>query len=152
MFLLVIFSFIIFVNEELETSILEILFETCFITVVLFYIPDVFIFGYSFFLNRLNYFINVILNVIIPFVELISYFLKSLILSVRLNTNFISGHLLLIVIFIFLEFFIKLKNKLLSFALFLLLILFYMLEVLVCILQIYVILCLVVLVTHESTW
>ena len=143
------FSFIIFINEELETSILEIFFETFFLTWVLLYIPDIFLYNFNNFSNKLHFLRFDFINFILPYIEIFSQFIKSFTLSIRLNVNFISGHLLFTFIVILFEFLYNLLFKS-SLFLFFLFIFVYSMEVFISVLQIYVIFLLTTLYIHES--
>lgn len=55
LFIFVIYSLVIFINEELDTSLSEIFFETFFFTFFLFFFPDFIIFFFMFFLIELSF-------------------------------------------------------------------------------------------------
>lgn len=54
MFIFIVFSLVVFICEEFSTSILEVFFETFFVTWVFLYFPDFFIFGVKCFNNKVN--------------------------------------------------------------------------------------------------
>lgn len=138
LFFFILLSLVIFINEEFDTSLTELFFESSFLTWVIFYFPDFLIFGFSVFINKIIFVYSNGMQFILPFLEVFSSVLKSFVLSIRINTNYISGHLLLTFLCVMFNYFYLVGF---IFFLFFYIILFnflFFLEVFIVILQLYV--------------
>ena len=148
----IILSLVLFINEELDTSLTEIFFETFFISWVFFYFPDFIIYGLKSINNKITYDASLIINFILPFIELLSNLIKITTVSIRINTNYISGHLLLTIFILIFEFTMNLFFFKTSFIFSIIISFIYLLEVIISILQLYVLLILLVLYIQESNF
>lgn len=148
--LFVFFSLIVFINEELSTSVFEVFFDTFFFTWFIFYFPDFFVYGFNSFNNKFGPTSLSFSSFFIPFVEFFSGLLKSFILSVRLNTNYISGHLMFSLVFLVFELFLFLNLHFSFLFLKFILLFIYLLEFCMIIAQFYVLILLVLTYVKQS--
>lgn len=148
----ILLSLVIFINEDFDSSILEVFFDTFFITCFIFFFADFIIVGFKFFINRISLSLSNFILLLLPFLEIFSGLIKSFILSVRINTNYLSGHLLISIFFLVINFllFSYYFSNIFFFALFLSFL--YFLEVLVSFLQVYVLFILVLINVQDNNF
>lgn len=138
LFIFIPFSLVIFISEEIGSSLSEVFFESFFITWLLYFSPDFFVFGFSVFSSKFSFYLPFLSLFFFPFINIFSSICKSFIISLRINTNFISGHLLLSLFFVLFEFFLLLLFFHSSFFLIFPLFFIYLLELFVALIQVYV--------------
>lgn len=150
MLLLIIISLVIFVNEEFDTSLSEVIFEVLFIVWVAHYIPDLWVHGISTLNSKLSTNLGKSISIFLPVIECFSQLIKVLTLGIRLNTNYISGHLLITVFLVLFDFLILSYFLNYSVLMFLFILFIYSLEIFITLLQLYVLCILITLYVQDA--
>ena len=133
------------------TAHIFITFLFVFIVFFSFFINNIINFDYKFFFKFIQKDLNIFLTILLYLVEIISYLIKPVSLSIRLFANMLSGHILL---HIFFSFYIFVYKIIIFFSILVLFFCFFILilEMFVAIIQAYIFMVLVLVYLNDALY